>query len=160
MDDIPSTLPSNTLYNLMQQLSAMLDKRAVGLRRGSRYQDVRPSDVRTFVQVARKARGESEIAQIMNISRQAVQSSVKRLAAMQLVEVVPMPGNGRNKIVQVTEKGAHARDTAADHIRIVEAEFAAIIGVEELERLRGLLLHLTTGYRDKLSKTDAHATGV
>lgn len=160
MDDITDTLPSNTLYNLMQQLSALLDKRAVGLRRGSRYEEVRPSDVRTFVQVARQARGESEIAQTMNISRQAVQSSVKRLAAMGLVEVVPMPGNGRNKIVQVTEKGGHARDTAADHIRIVESEFAEIIGREELERLRGLLLHLTTGYRDRFASKEDQATGV
>ena len=76
MDDIPSTLPSNTLYNLMQQLSALLDKRAAGLRRGSRYEDVRPSDVRTFVQVARKARSESEIAQVMTIPANTVATRI------------------------------------------------------------------------------------
>ncbi len=163
-------LPSNTLYNLLQQLSFLIDNRYTELRRGTRYSDVRPSDIRVFVQVARQARSETEIAQAMNVTRQAVQSSVKRLVAMKVVEVVPKPNNGRDKIVQLTERGLVARQTAAEQIRIVEAECAAIIGREELERLRGLLLHLETGYRDALFGTrkekrkkrgnGVHATGV
>jgi hypothetical protein len=47
----------------------------------------------------------------------------------------------------VTERGNHARAAAAEQIRIVETECAAIIGPAELERLRGLLMHLTTGYK-------------
>ena len=67
---------------------------------------------------------------------------------MKMVEVVPLPNNGRNKIVQLTERGKTASLTAAEQIRTVEAECAAIIGDAELERLRGLLLHLATGYRE------------
>lgn len=170
--DLHGQLPQNTLFNLLEQLSALLDSRYTELRSGTRYSTVRPSDVRVFVHVARKARGETEIANDMNVSRQAVQNSVKRLVAMKIVEVVPMPNNGRNKIVQLTERGRAASATAAEQILIVEAECAAIIGADELERLRGLLLHLATGYRDahatqfrrkarqSTSRTTAQATGV
>lgn len=141
--------PPSTLYNLLLQLSFLIDNRYAQLRKDTRYRDVRRSDIRVFVQVARRARGETEIAQELNVTRQAVQSSVKRLGAMKLVEVVPMPNNGRNKIVQLTEDGIAASAFASDLITQVEAECAAIIGSEELERLRGLLMHLATGYKAK-----------
>ena len=146
--DQTGQIPQNTLFNLLQKLSFMIDNRYVELRKDTRYDTVRPSDIRVFVQVARKARGETEIAQAMNVTRQAVQNSVKRLVAMNMVEVVPMPNNGRNKIVQLTERGRGASSIAIEHIAIVESECAAIIGADELERLRGLLMHLATGYKD------------
>jgi DNA-binding MarR family transcriptional regulator len=162
--DQPGQLPQNTLYNLLEKLTFMLDNRYVELRSGTRYSTVRPSDIRVFVQVARQARGETEIAQAMNVTRQAVQSSVKRLVAMKMVEVVPMPNNGRNKIVRLTERGRSASATASEHIRIVESECVAIIGADELERLRGLLMHLTTGYKDayfpEARRKQTQATGV
>jgi DNA-binding MarR family transcriptional regulator len=142
-----SPLPSTTLYNLLEQLLFLLDNRYAELRSMTRYGKVRLSDIRVFVQVARKARGESEIAQAMNITRQAVQNSVKRLIEMDMVKVVPLPNNGRNKVVQLTDRGVAASATVIDHIRIVDAECAAIIGADELDRLRGLLLHLGTGYK-------------
>jgi DNA-binding MarR family transcriptional regulator len=145
--DSSGQLPPNTIYGLIQQLLILLDNRFAGLREGTRYQNVRPSDIRVFIQVARQARSETEIANVMNISRQAVQSSVKRLIELKLVEVVPKPNNGRDKIVQMTERGFHARDTAAGQIQLVEGECAAIIGAAELDRLRGLLLHLATAYK-------------
>ena len=163
-------LPDSTLYNLLQQLSYVIDDRYTELRSATRYKDVRPSDIRVFVEVARKARSETEIAQALNVTRQAIQSSVKRLVQMGVMEVVPMPNNGRNKIVQLTDRGRAARETAAEQIRVVESECAAIIGPGELERLRGLLLHLLTGYRDARSgkaragrskaANGVHATGV
>jgi DNA-binding MarR family transcriptional regulator len=146
--DQTGQIPQNTLFNLLQQLSFMIDNRYTELRRDTNYSTVRLSDIRVFAQVARKARGESEIAQAMNVTRQAVQNSVKRLVAMNMVEVVPMPNNGRNKIVQLTAQGREASLMAIERIAIVEAECAAIIGADELERLRGLLMHLVTGYRD------------
>jgi DNA-binding MarR family transcriptional regulator len=149
-------VPHNTLFSLMQQLSFLIDSRYGELRRNTRYSAVRPSDIRVFVQVARRARGESEIALAMHVTRQAVQNSVKRLVAMGMVEVVPIPNNGRNKIVQLTERGRLTSATAVEHIGIVEAECAAIIGVAELERLRGLLMHLTTGYKDAHFPKGAH----
>ena len=141
--------PPSTLYNLLAQLSFLLDNRYLQLRLDTRYRDIRRSDARVFVQVARRARGETEIAQEMNVTRQAVQASVKRLKDFGLVEIVPMPNNGRNKIVQLTEEGIGASAFASDLIRQVEAECAAIVGAEEFERLRGLLMHLVTGYKAK-----------
>jgi DNA-binding MarR family transcriptional regulator len=145
--ELPSPLQSNTILSLMRELSILLDNRHLDLRQGTRYENVRPSDIKVFVEVARQPRSESEIARTLDVSRQAVQSSVKRLVEMKIIEVVSMPNNGRNKIVQVTERGNHARAAAAEQIRIVEAECAAVIGPAELERLRGLLMHLTTGYK-------------
>jgi DNA-binding MarR family transcriptional regulator len=145
--ELPAALQSNTILSLMRELSILLDNKHLELRRGTRYENVRPSDIKVFVHVAREPRSETEIARALDVSRQAVQSSVKRLVEMKIVEVVPMPNNRRNKIVQVTERGSHARATAAEQIRIVEAECAAVIGPAELERLRGLLMHLTTGYK-------------
>jgi DNA-binding MarR family transcriptional regulator len=157
-------LPSNTLYNLLEQLLMSLDNRYLQLREGTRYSNVRPSDIRVFVQVARKARGESEIAQVMNITRQAVQNSVKRLVAMKVVEVVPMANNRRNKIVQLTDRGLTASASVSEQIHVVESECAAILGGDELERLRGLLLHLATGHKakhfSKAIKSTRQATGV
>jgi hypothetical protein len=64
-------------------------------------------------------------------------------AAAGYVTLEPDPTNGRAKRVQLTDKGRAAGDTLFRLRAEVEHEFAALIGDEEMARLRGLLERLT-----------------
>jgi DNA-binding MarR family transcriptional regulator len=137
-------IPYDNIRGLLQDLTAELDNRTIAHRRGTRYENVRQSDVRVFIIASRQPRTVSSIAREMDVTRQAVHSSVQRLKTLQVVELIAQPGNDRDKLVAVTEKGWQAQQVANESIRHLEAEIAEILGVKGLEQLRKQLLALVT----------------
>jgi DNA-binding MarR family transcriptional regulator len=147
-DDHPKrAIPFDNIRGLLQDLASALDERAVAYRKGTRYENVRLSDVKVFILASRKARTVSEIARELEVTRQAVHSSVLRLKALQVVELLPQPGNGRDKLVTVTEKGWQAQAVANDSITQLEKECAGILGTKGLEQFRKQLLALVTALK-------------
>ncbi len=134
--------PLDNFRTLLYQLGQALDERLGHYRRGSRYESVRPSDVRVFVSATRQLQTISSIARDIHISRQAVQASVRRLQKLQVVDLETAADNKRDKIVVLTAKGQHARKTANDQIKQFEAEFADVIGRERVEQIRADLATL------------------
>lgn len=128
--------PSQNIRSLLQEISMGVDHRLQELRVGSRYASVRNSDVRVFMRAYRGPSTVAEMARVLDISRQAVHASVKRLQALKIVALQSQPGNDRDKLVVVTERGVHAQNTALEQIKIIEAQMADVIGVEVLEQLR------------------------
>lgn len=138
------SVPVDNIRSLLQVVSDGLDMRLQSYRKGTRYEAVRPSDVRVFVLALRQPRSMAELARILSISRQAVQKSVHRLEALGILALQPMPGNLRDKQVVITDRGNSARSTAQDQVRQLEDACAAVIGVDGLQTLRELLLALET----------------
>jgi DNA-binding MarR family transcriptional regulator len=147
-DDQPKrTIPFDNIRGLLQDLASELDQRAVVYRKGTRYENVRLSDVRVFILASRKSRSVSDIARELEVTRQAVHSSVIRLKELQVVELLPQPGNSRDKLVAVTEKGWEAQAVANDSITQLEKECADILGAKGLEQFRKQLLVLVTALK-------------
>lgn len=140
--------PDN-LRSLMGHLSTEIDNRLARFRRGTRYESVRPSDVRVFVVASWGSLTISEIAARLDVTRQAVHASVQRLAELKIVELRPKPNNARDKIVAITPRGEHARQTAVAQGLRLEAEFAEAIGAEGLETLRKALANLLAATRKR-----------
>jgi DNA-binding MarR family transcriptional regulator len=103
--------------------------------------------VRVWGLASRKPRTMAEIARAMKITRQAVHASVKRLLELGIVELLPQPGNARDKLLTVTESGLEAQKLANYSIRLMEEEAAQILGKRSLEQFRQQLLALVTAMR-------------
>jgi DNA-binding MarR family transcriptional regulator len=124
------------IRTLLYYLGQALDERLTMFRKGTAYETVRSSDVRVFMRALSCPQTISDIARALNITRQAVQSSVQRLQKIQVLDLAAMPGNKRDKLVVITPRGQHARNTASQQITRFEAEIAAVIGEDGLVALR------------------------
>jgi DNA-binding MarR family transcriptional regulator len=132
-------VPSNNIRSLLQGVSDGLDARFAAYRSGTRFENIRPSDVRVFVLALRHPRSMAELARILHVSRQAVHASVNRLRQLKVVELKSDPGNAKDKKVVITDRGESARSAAQTQIRQVETECAEVIGPDGVEKLRELL---------------------
>jgi DNA-binding MarR family transcriptional regulator len=154
IDDRNSPPPIDNFRTLLYHLGQALDVRLSHYRRGTIYESVRPSDVRVFVAATRKRQTISDIAREIQITRQAAQTSVRRLQKLQVLDLEAAPNNKRDKIVVVTSKGQHARKTANAQIQRFEAEFAEVIGASRVEQFRSDLVLLLDATKARNQKED------
>jgi DNA-binding MarR family transcriptional regulator len=140
-------IPVLNIRTLTYFLSQMMDHRIDELRAGSPFAHLRASDLRVFVAAARNNRTMSDIARLMHITRQSVQSSVQRLEEIGVVELVAIQGNRRDKLVHLTRRGTSARGLAVKVLAIIDQEFNAILGQDEYAQLKTTMLKLIAAYR-------------
>jgi DNA-binding MarR family transcriptional regulator len=136
VDNQVHNYPRENIRSLVFMLSLGIDNKLQSLREGSRYAGVRNSDIIVFMRAFREPATVAEIARSLEVSRQAVHQSVKRLQALKVVELVPQANNNRDKLVSMTERGLHAQKTALDQIVTIENEMAALLGEEGLQTFR------------------------
>ena len=151
MTDSVETDPlHDNIRTLLYYLGLAVDERLLDYRRGTPYEHVRQSDVRVFITAARANYTISDIARELRITRQAAQMSVKRLLALQVVSLKPVPGNNRDKHVVLTARGQQARQSAAKQSARIEAELAQVVGAEGLEKFRHTLSALVAKFGARL----------
>jgi DNA-binding MarR family transcriptional regulator len=143
VDDNDLPFPTQNIRSLLNAVILALDSRLRELRKDTRYSGVRNSDVKVFMSAYRSPGSIADIARALDVSRQAVHASVKRLQAIKVVELQPMPNNSRDKLVVMTERGRHAQETALDQISTIEQEMKVIVGPKALEQLRQTLFLLS-----------------
>jgi DNA-binding MarR family transcriptional regulator len=136
VDNQVHNYPRENIRSLVFMLSLGIDNKLQSLREGSRYAGVRNSDIIVFMRAFREPATVAEIARSLEVSRQAVHQSVKRLQALKVVELVPQANNNRDKLVSMTERGLDAQKTALDQIVTIENEMAALLGEEGLQTFR------------------------
>ena len=136
VDEQVSRVPIDNIRTLLYYLGLAIDERMSQYRRGTPYENVRPSDVRVFVRASRNSFTISDIARELQITRQAAQSSVQRLIKLQVIALKTLPGNKRDKVVVITPKGELANRSARQQVVNLENEFAEMIGKDKLEDLR------------------------
>jgi DNA-binding MarR family transcriptional regulator len=83
-----------------------------------------------------------DLAAQANVSKQALNYLLGQLEERGYVERRPDPEDARSTRVYATARGEATRSVIRDAVREVEAEWAAEIGEEELERLRASLTRL------------------
>jgi DNA-binding MarR family transcriptional regulator len=163
-DDTDLPIPFDNIRGMLQLFTIQLDHRLVKFREGTRFAKVRQSDIRIFISAVRTPQTIAELAREHHVTRQAVQSSVQRLAQLGVVELVHKPNNQRDKLVTVTERGKDAKQASLDFIGQVESEMAQIIGTKGLNQFRTLMVALVAGLKARAAAendTDVNqATGI
>ncbi len=149
MIDGDLAVPLNNIRSLIQGVSDGLDAKLHAYRKGTRYESVRPSDVRVFVLALRQPRTISDLARILGVSRQAVHSSVKRLRQLKILDLQANSDHPQERRVVLTDSGAKARLAAQMQVEQMEAEIATIIGKDGLENLRSTLATLETVFEQQ-----------
>ncbi len=112
------------------------------LRRNTPFAGTRPADAKTFMLISRHPRGLTELAQALGISRQAAHKSVQRLVAEGFVEFDYAEGSRRDMIARITKKGLDGRKVGLSIAAEIETHIAEIVGKDDLETLRRILLRL------------------
>jgi len=139
---------SQNIKGLMMTLIARWNAEMDDARQQTEFAAVRPADMRVFAQLRGRTMRLSEIHREMGFSRQAAQQAVERLAGHDMIQVIPNSESKRDKLVIITDKGQRWRIIAAQQIRNIETEIAKLIGDEETEVLRQILVTLTATQPD------------
>jgi DNA-binding MarR family transcriptional regulator len=108
------------------------------------YGDVRPAHGFAFHRLAPNGATGNELAEFLDITKQAASEMVDYLEQRGYVVRLPHPADRRGKIVTLTDRGwSCIRETEA-FLSHLEAQWAAIIGAERMEELRADLRQLIT----------------
>jgi DNA-binding MarR family transcriptional regulator len=134
---------ANNIRGLLQDLNEQLEARSNALRQNTPYADVRPSDAKAFMLIARHPRSLSDLGLALGISRQAAHESVHRLVEMGIVALQSDAKDARVKIAHVTPLSKHARAVAFHIVNQIEEDIQQKIGDKKLEQLRSILEELT-----------------
>jgi len=107
--------------------------------RNSEYHYLTLSQIRTFAFLRGCDMTISDLAKLMNISRQAVQKTVSTLLDLGLVELTESPKNLSAKIIHVTDQGRKIQLWSKKAIGQSEKKLAEKIGSEKLKVLKEIL---------------------
>lgn len=147
IDKKDDTFLSQNVKGLMMTLIAGWNEQMDDARAQTEFATVRPSDIRVFAQLRGRSIKLSRIHREMGFSRQAASQAVDRLVQHGMLDLTPVPDNKRDKVVSITAKGQRWRSIAADQIRQIEAQCAAVIGEDGTDTLRQVLLALLAAQR-------------
>jgi DNA-binding MarR family transcriptional regulator len=139
---------SNSIRALIFDVSEKLDDRARVLRKQAGMKDIRPSDAKVAMLVARRSRGLTEIATKLGISRQAAHRSLQRLQEMGAVSFEHLPGNNREKVATLTPLGAEAQGAISSVVKRIDVDVEEIVGKDQMRDLRAALSALSEKLKD------------
>jgi DNA-binding MarR family transcriptional regulator len=139
VDNIESSPPRDNMRTLFNLLKEQLDLRIYYLRQGTEFEKVRVSDVRTFIFASSGGMTIHKLAAALDISRQAVHVSLKKLEHIGVIALQPAENSKRDLVVAITERGKTAMREVNVIVAKFEDELASVVGVEGLENLRMML---------------------
>lgn len=106
------------------------------------YDDVRPAHGFAFQRIAPHGATGNEIAEFLDITKQAASEMVDYLEKHGYVKRQPHPTDRRGKIVILTDRGWGCLQESAAILSYLGAQWAAIIGAQRMEELRTSLRQL------------------
>ena len=138
---IDSTLPENerTIGALLRAPWQVLAERVYGQLAEAGYPDIRPAHGAVFRYICTEGSRVVELAERAGMTKLSMAALVDYLVGHGYAIVGPDPNDGRAKRVQLTKKGKVVQLAALNLSRQVEAEWASLIGEQEMASLRGLL---------------------
>lgn len=106
------------------------------------YDDVRPAHGFAFHRLAPDGATGNELAEFLDITKQAASEMVDYLEQHGYVVRLPHPTDRRGKIVTLTDRGWSCIRATEAILSQMEAQWAAIIGAKRMEELRADLRQL------------------
>jgi DNA-binding MarR family transcriptional regulator len=126
---------------LLAAANALVDGIHAGVQaRG--FGDLRPAHGFAFARLAPDGATVSELAAHLDVTRQAASQLVDELAAKGYVERRPHPGDGRARLIVLTDRGWACTRAAEQAAAQVAGTWAGILGEDRLLALRDDLARL------------------
>jgi DNA-binding MarR family transcriptional regulator len=134
---VDSFLPPRPLPALLAQVKATAVERMFQRMAGAGFPDVREGHgcVFGFIDLEHGSRL-TELAERSRLTKQAVGEAVAELETLGYVVRVPDPGDGRAKIIRLTDRGLEAARTGRRLFAEIEREWAERLGEELVAGLR------------------------
>jgi len=132
---------------LFQLLSRDFERRARGTLQARGHTELLPSHQVVFASLGRSGTRLTTLARHAGMTKQAMGQIVDDLEQLGYVERTPDPEDGRAKIVRFTPAGLDFVCDAAEVLDEIWSDYAALLGVSELDQLQHALQKLARGTR-------------
>src|SRR5437867_2883621 len=132
---------------LLQLLSRDFERRARGTLQSRGHTELLPSHQVVFGSLGRDGTRLTALARHAGMTKQAMGQIVDDLEQLGYVERIPDPADGRAKIVRFTAAGLDFVCDAAEVLDEIWSDYAALLGVSELDQLQHALQKLARGTR-------------
>ncbi len=99
------------------------------------YSDVRPAHGFIFMRLSHGAATGQDLAEYLDISKQAASQMIEYLEKQGYVQRQPLPSDTRNKLVILTDKGWRCIATTEVILRQLQKDWTNLLGPERLETM-------------------------
>ena len=123
---------------LTMELVEWMEQEMVELNKNSKYKGSN-TEIRLFNALRGQEKSISELARIMNISRQAVHKTAHKLVDLGFLELISEDGNKKNRIIKITTLGQEIRKQGAEHLMEIERRLSWNLGERNLEFMKTIL---------------------
>jgi len=137
------------LMRLAIELVEWMELEMIELNKSAKFQGS-IAEIKLFNAIRGEEKSISELARLMNISRQAVHKTAHKLEDLGFLELSTRHDNKKDRVVKITELGQEIRKQGAEHIMVIEEKLAWSIGERNLEFIRVIL----AGHSKKLKACD------
>ena len=134
-----SSGPSTPLTVLLGAVSQSVLRRLHGRLHLRGYDRITEPHLVLFGNLDCGATHAAQIAQRMQVSRQAISKTLRELQWLGFVRLADDPARRNQKLVVMTEQGMRLAVDAREALHAIEAEMAVEIGAEAMTALRGAL---------------------
>jgi len=129
-------------FNLRAQLYLRfrwLEKKMLNHLQKSKYSYLTLTQIRVFAFLRDRDITISEMAKLLNISRQAAQKTISQLQDYGLIELIESPANLSAKLIKLTEEGRKLKAWSKRATAKSEKDLASRIGAEKVGILKEIL---------------------
>jgi DNA-binding MarR family transcriptional regulator len=143
-----ANFPTRPLIGLLLRLLSQHHSEDIhAALREAGFGDIRPAHANVFPFVPSEGITVSGLAELARVRKQTMAEAVEQLERMGYVERRANPRDRRSRLVFLTERGEAVKPVTHAAAARVEERWAEMTSPEELEALRGSLLHLLTELR-------------
>ena len=153
-------LKRQSFLQVLFKVARLANEEAIARARAAAKDDrIRVAHTRLFPFITFEGVRLTELADKLEISKQAVQQLVDELDDMGMTERVPDPTDGRAKLIRFSKKGKKALIQGLGVLGELERELAALVGSNDLtaahETLIELLSALEGGHFDRHRESES-----
>jgi DNA-binding MarR family transcriptional regulator len=127
---------------LLQRVRRALDEEVGRRITAAGFDSIRPGHGAVFSFLPLDGARPTELARRARMTKQAMGELVRELEHLGYVESARDADDGRARIIRFTDKGRRADEVGVLAIRDIEREWAANVGVKEMNALRSTLVRL------------------
>jgi DNA-binding MarR family transcriptional regulator len=131
------------LTTLTRRVHLMMRRRIYADVRAAGFPDLTPAHLYVFQQPGPDGLRPTELAERMNMTKQATNHLLSGLETRGYIQRVPAPDDGRGKVLRLTDRGRQVVGIMQESSRRLEGEWAERLGNPALEQLRQQLVELT-----------------
>jgi DNA-binding MarR family transcriptional regulator len=127
------------LVGLLTAVARWIEHRHMAAFAAAGHDDVRVAHNAVFTRIPAGGIRLTDLAAQAGVSKQAMAEMVDELVAKGYLQRIPDPADGRAKLLVMAARGAASHEVTLRIFADIEAELAAVVGVERLEEVRDVL---------------------